>query len=141
MFMEGKLKGADTATLQSFFPAVEAIKSSRTSMQAAAMKGVVLNRMTINRCEEVARKFQQGALADRWFTWYIGYIGPSFSPSTNSIESWHRTVKNYPGIGSLHRSTDDLMETVFSNILVKDGQLRCGPETNAASRSSPRRVC
>jgi hypothetical protein len=123
------MKGADTNTLRSLFPAVQAIKNSRTSKQAAAMKDVVLKHMTESGFHEVARRFQQGALADRWFTWYIGYIGPSFSPSTNSIESWHRTVKNYPGIGSLHRSTDDLMETVFPNILLKDGQLRCGPVT------------
>lgn len=129
LFTEGKMKGADRTTLKSLFPAVQAIKNSRTSKQATAMKGVVLNHMRINGWEEVARKFEHGALADRWFTWYIGYIGPSFSPSTNSIESWHRTVKNYPGIGSLHKSTDDLMETVFPNILVKDGELRCGPVT------------
>ena len=52
-------------------------------------------------------------------------MGPAFTPSTNAQESWHKTVKTYPGIGPLHRGADDLLEIVFPTMLQKDGKLRC----------------
>ena len=81
------------------------------------MKDIVLNHIRKKGCQDTANRFQDGALSERWFTWFDGYLGSGFTPTTNAQESWHRTVKRYPRIGPLHRASDDLVETVFPTML------------------------
>jgi len=131
------MKGADAKTLRLFYPGVLAIKNCRTTPQAHAMKAIVLNHMRDMKFEETDRRFEEGALSERWFTWFNGYVGPGFTPSTNAQESWHRNVKGNAGIGPQHRSSDDLFETVFPMMLQKDGMLRCGAVTVQPPDVSP----
>ena len=85
--------------MQTYYPGIKAIKDSRTSAQAKAIGEVVLTYMREKDCTVAANKFEKSYLSDKWLTWYIGCVGYGFTPTTNPIESWHKTIKGQPGIG------------------------------------------
>lgn len=128
-FTEGKMNGADRKTLKTFYPAIKAIKNCRTEAQAKAVGKTVVQHMIDENCPVTAEQFERSYLTDPWFTWFIGCVGPSFSPTTNAQESWHKDTKNYPGMGGMHKASDDLIHTVFPLVLRKDSELRGGAVT------------
>ena len=77
-----------------------------------------------------ANKFEKSYLSDKWLTWYIGCVGYyGFTPTTNPIESWHKTIKGQPGIGRVGKATDTLLCTTFPLIVRYDSDFRCDAVT------------
>ena len=111
--------------MQTFYPGIKAIKDSRTSAQAKAIGEVVLTYMREKDCTSAANKFEKSYLSDKWLTWYIGCVGYGFTPTTNPIESWHKTIKGQPGIGRVGKATDTLLCTTFPLIVRYDSDFRC----------------
>ena len=96
-FTENKIgsgSGLSRKQLAGYHRWVKEIKNCRTVEQAQAVAAVTLNHMRDTGGERVARTFEQEYLHPRWFTWFIGYAGPGFSPNSNPQEAWHRQQKD-----------------------------------------------
>ena len=125
-FVNGTFPGVNQATGKSYHRAIEAIKNCRTEAQARAVSQVVLNHMRERNLVKTAANLENEYMSERWFTWYIGCVEPGMTPSTNAIESWNGVMKKYPGVASVNKPTDTLLETVFPTILRRDKDTRTG---------------
>ena len=136
-FTEGNIPGVQKKRSASFHPCVVAIKNCRTAAQAKAVSVCVLRHMRENGGSVVATWFEREYLCEQWFKWYIGYGGPGFPPTTNPQESWHKIAKGYPDTDATRRPTDELLHTVFPQMLHQDGLRRGGRIVHASPDVRP----
>ena len=128
-FTEGSFKGdATTKTLRSVSPMIEAIHLSRTRSHAKAIGDAVVREMEKAGAPSTAHHFRKEYLSIQWLTWYCGVVGPGYPPSTNAQESYHRQLKQQVPHQRLGRATDELLHTMFPDILKRDGTWLCGDD-------------